>query len=153
MYTLKNLIICVFLTQFAVGCSASLPEQCKQLKATTEAYTEKKDPIPSKQWELSSEYWSVQAKNIDKLQISDSNLKTLQQKLVKNYEVLGKFTLIASNISKQQELSINDPPSFDNAKKQGDIADQVLENSKSITNAITENTAINEDIKKICPSQ
>jgi hypothetical protein len=58
MYTLKKLIICVFLAQFASSCSASLPEQCKQLKTIQEAYTEKKDPVPSRQLEIFSEQFS-----------------------------------------------------------------------------------------------
>ena len=106
MYTLKNLIICVFLTQFAVGCSASLPEQCKQLKAINqEAYTEKKDPVPSRQFEILSEQFSKKSKDIENLSISDKDLKGIQQRFATNYDTFRDKKIFFCNNNINQVTS------------------------------------------------
>ena len=159
MYTLKNLIICLFLTQFAVGCSASLPEQCKQLKAIQEAYTEKKDPVPSRQFEILSEQFSKKSKDIEKLSISDKDLKGIQQRFATNYDSQAKRSLTQSTNAKQIEIIESEPESSDFSKKMDksnrllDAIKQGNEPSDNFIVLLKENSAIISDMEKICSSK
>ena len=160
MYTLKNLIICVFLTQFAVGCSASLPEQCKQLKAINqEAYTEKKDPVPSRQFEISSEQLSKTSKDIEKLSISDKDLKGIQQRFATNYDSLAKHSLTQSANAKQIEIIESEPKSsefskeMDKSRRLLGESDQAIKQSGKFIELLKEYSAIVSDMEKICSSK
>jgi hypothetical protein len=153
MYTLKNLIICVFLTQFAVGCSASLPEQCKQLKATLEAYTEKIDPVPSRQLEIFSEQFSKKSKDIEKLSISDKDLKGIQQRFVTNYDSQAKRSLTQSAITKQLEIIESEPESMDKTRRFLAATKQGNEPGDKLIVLLKENSAITSDMEKICSSK
>jgi hypothetical protein len=156
MYTLKKIIICVFLTQFAVGCSASLPEQCKQLKEIQEAYTEKKDPVPSRQFEILSEQFSKKSKDIEKLSISDKDLKGIQQRFTTNYDSQAKFMLTLSAIIKQKEMLDSEPkPSdfsqkMDKTKRLLELVKQGDEPQNKLLVLGKEYPTIVSDMEKIC---
>ena len=153
MYTLKKLIICVFLAQFTSSCSASLPEQCKQLKAIQEAYTEKKDPVPSRQFEILSEQFSKKSKDIEKLSISDKALKGIQQRFVTNYDSQAKRSLTQSAIAKQIEMIESEPESMDKTRRLLAVVKQGNEPSDKLVVLITEYSAIVSDMEKICSSK
>ena len=159
MHTLKNLIICVFLTQFAASCSASLPEQCKQLKTTEEAYTEKKDPVPSRQFEILSEQFSKKSKDIEKLSISDKDLKGIQQRFATNYDSQSKLLLTQSANAKQIEIIESEPESSEFSKKMNksarllDAIKQGTEPSGKFLELMKEHSAIVSDREKICSSK
>lgn len=138
--------------QLLIACGASLPDQCKQLTIITKEYTEIKEPIRSKNYELSADQLFQKSKKIEKLQLSDSSLKALQQKLVRNYDVWAKSTLSGAGIAKQQELSANDGASTDNLKKQLDISHQLSENGEKIYKALQENIELTAELKKTCPN-
>ena len=155
MYTLKKLIICVFLAQFASSCSASLPEQCKQLKAIQEASTKKEEPVLSRQFEILSEQFSKKSKDIEKLSISDKDLKGIQQRFTTNYDSQAKRALTQSESSKQFEIIESEPESrektrrFLAAMKQRDelqLHDRYIVLTK-------EQIAIVSDMEKICSSK
>ena len=155
MYTLKKLIICVFLAQFASSCSASLPEQCKQLKAIQEASTKKEEPVLSRQFEILSEQFSKKSKDIEKLSISDKALKGIQQRFVTNYDSQAKRSLTQSESSKQFEIIESEPESMEKtrrflaAMKQRDelqLHDRYIVLTK-------EQIAIVSDMEKICSSK
>lgn len=153
MYTLKKLIICVFLAQFASSCSASLPEQCKQLKTIQEAYTEKKDPVPSRQLEIFSEQFSKKSKDIEKLSISDKDLKGIQQRFVTNYDSQAERSLTQSAIAKQIEMIESEPESMDKTRRLLAVVKQGNEPSDKLVVLITEYSAIVSDMEKICSSK
>jgi hypothetical protein len=153
MYTLKKLIICVFLAQFASSCSASLPEQCKQLKTIQEAYTEKKDPVPSRQLEIFSEQFSKKSKDIEKLSISDKDLKGIQQRFVTNYDSQAKRSLTQSAIAKQLEIIESEPESIDKTRRFLAVVKQGNEPSDKLIVLLKENSAIISDMEKICSSK
>ena len=155
MYTLKKLIICVFLAQFASSCSASLPEQCKQLKAIQEASTKKEEPVLSRQFEILSEQFSKKSKDIEKLSISDKDLKGIQQRFTTNYDSQAKRALTQSESSKQFEIIESEPESMEKtrrflaAMKQRDelqLHDRYIVLTK-------EQIAIVSDMEKICSSK
>jgi hypothetical protein len=153
MHTLKNLIICVFLTQFAASCSASLPEQCKQLKTTEEAYTEKKDPVPSRQYEILAEQFSKKSKDIEKLSISDKALKGIQQRFVTHYDSQAKLSLTQSTITKQLEMLEPEPESVGKTKRFIDLVAQGHEPTKEYIVLMKEYPTIVSDMEKICSSK
>jgi hypothetical protein len=155
MYTLKKLIICAFLTQFAASCSASLPEQCKQLKAIQEASAEKKDPVPSRQFEIFSEQFSKKSKDIEKLSISDKDLKGIQQRFVTNYDSQAKRSLAQSAITKQLEIIESEPESMDKTRQFLDVMKQgnELQLGEQLIVLTKEQIAIVSDMEKICSSK
>ena len=159
MYTLKNLIICVFLTQFAAGCSASLPEQCKQIELAEKAYTEKNDPIPSRQYEIFSEQFSKKSKDIEKLSISDKALKGIQQRFVTHYDSQAKLSLTRSAITKQVETIESEPePSefskkMDKSKRLLDVIKQETKQGSKFLELLDERATIVSDMEKICLSK
>jgi hypothetical protein len=155
MYTLKKLIICVFLTQFAASCSASLPEQCKQLKTIQEASAEKKDTVPSRQFEIFSEQFSKKSKDIEKLSISDKDLKGIQQRFVTNYDSQAKRSLAQSAITKQLEIIESKPESMDKTRQFLDVMKQgnELQLGEQLIVLTKEQIAIVSDMEKICSSK
>lgn len=155
MYTLKKLIICVFLTQFAASCSASLPEQCKQLKTIQEASAEKKDTVPSRQFEIFSEQFSKKSKDIEKLSISDKDLKGIQQRFVTNYDSQAKRSLAQSAITKQLEIIESKPESMDKTRQFLDVMKQgnELQLGEQLIVLTEEQIAIVSDMEKICSSK
>ena len=89
-----NLIISIVAVQLTVGCAASLPEQCHKLKMasySSEIYKDfKKETDPSRKRKLLAESYSEKARNINNLELSDINLKSIQTRLVKSKEGLAK---------------------------------------------------------------
>ena len=158
MRTRLNLIICAFTVQFAVSCSAPLPEQCKQLIAVEKFSVNQKDPVLSKQFELFSSEYATRTKDIDKLSISDSFLKSTQQKLVQNYNELSKNFMDQANQSKQLELIEQNPPSNEREKlaqleKVIQLSEQTREFSKQSSNNLLAIDTLFSDAKKFCQKQ
>ena len=159
MYTLKKLIICVFLAQFASSCSASLPEQCKQLKAIQEASTKKEEPVLSRQFEILSEQFSKKSKDIEKLSISDKALKGIQQRFVTHYDSQAKLSLTRSAITKQVETIESEPePSefskkMDKSKRLLDVIKQETKQGSKFLELLDERATIVSDMEKICLSK
>jgi hypothetical protein len=123
-----NLIICVSIIQFAVGCAASLPEQCRQLKTAKELlndsyYKSEKETDKAKKNALLTESLSQKAKTVESVQVSDSNLKAVQTRIVKNTNDSAKWNL-DSFVSKASVKDLKD----------------IVEESKNINN----------DLKAIC---
>lgn len=147
-----KIILSISTFQLLIACGASLSDQCKQLTTITKEYTEITEPIRSKNYELSADQLFQKSKKIEKLQLSDSSLKALQQKLITNYDDWGKSTLSQAGIAKQQELSANDQASTDNLKKQLDITQQLTENGERVSKALKENIELTAELKKTCPS-
>ncbi|WP_271253268.1 hypothetical protein [Pseudanabaena sp. Chao 1811] len=96
-----KLIFCISIVQFAVGCSASLPEQCRQLKTAKELlndsyYKSEKETDKDKKTALLTESFSQKAKTVESIQISDSNLKAVQTRIVKYNNDFAKWSLDGS---------------------------------------------------------
>lgn len=134
---------------------ASLPEQCKRIKA--KAYTEKKDLVPfSRQFEVLAEQFSKKSKDIEKLSISDKNLKGIQQRFTTNYDSQAKLMLTQSTLTKQIEMLTSEPtpPEFskqmDKRKRLLDLINQANEPSNKLILLIKEYPTIVSDMEKIC---
>jgi len=88
---LLNLTICALLVQFVSSCAAQLSEQCRQIKVadsimTESFYAHEKETDPKKKSELLSQSFREKAKVVRNLSLSDSYLKNIQEKLIKNKE-------------------------------------------------------------------
>ncbi len=87
---LLNFTACI-LVQFVSSCAAPLSEQCRQLKvasniSTESYYASERETDPKKKSELLSQSFREQAKILKELSLSDSHLKGIQEKLIKNIE-------------------------------------------------------------------
>jgi len=159
MYILKKLIICGLLAQFATGCSASLPEQCKQIEVAEKAYTEKNDPVLSRQYEIFSEQFSKKSKDIEKLSISDKALKGIQQRFATNYDSQAKLSLTKSTIAKQIEMIESEPEPSEFSKKMDKntrllgVIDQGTKQNGKFIELLDEHSAIVSDREKTCSSK
>jgi len=96
-----NFIICISIIQFAVGCAGSLPEQCRQLKTAKELlndsyYKSEKETDKDKKTALLTESFSQKAKAVESVQVSDSNLKAVQTRIVKYNNDFAKWNLEGS---------------------------------------------------------
>jgi hypothetical protein len=149
----KKLIVCVLLTQFATSCGASLPDQCKQLKAVHEAYTEKKSPIPSRQFEILSEQFSQKSKDLEKLSISDKNLKEIQQRFIKYYDSHAKNLIAQSATEKQIEMLKREPASKDKNNRLLAIIKEGREPRDQGISLSQEYFTIVADMQKICSTK
>ena len=92
-----NLTICTLLVQFVSSCAAPLSEQCRQLKVaynmTTESYYayEKETDPKKKSDKLLSQSFREKVKILRNFSLSDSHLKSIQEKLIKNNEGLAEY--------------------------------------------------------------
>ncbi len=86
-----NFTACILLVQSVSSCAAPLSEQCRQLKVaanmTTESYyAHERETDRKKKSELLSQSFREKAKILKSLSLSDSHLKGIQAKLIKNIE-------------------------------------------------------------------
>ena len=123
-----NFIICISVIQFAVGCASSLPEQCRQIKTAKELlnesyYKSEKETDEAKKNALLTESFSQKAKTVESVQVSDSNLKAVQTRIVKYNNDFAKWNL-DSSLSKASV--------------------------KDLKNLVEESKNIDNDLKAIC---
>ena len=93
-----KLIFSAVAVQLTVGCAASLPEQCKQLKTAKELlndsyYKSEKETDKAKKTALLAESIYQKAKTVESVQVSDSNLKAVQTRIVKYTNDFAKWYL------------------------------------------------------------
>jgi len=151
-----NLIICAFSVQFAIGCSASFSEQCRQITAITKKdnISEIKEPIGSKRSELLAKAFKQSSQEISQLSISDSSLKSIQQRMIKNYNDLAENKITQSNFSKQSEsFMASSSPSVDEINKALVLSDQSVENLKQSMILGAKIEPINNELKAICSAR
>jgi len=96
-----KLIISVVAVQLTIGCAASLPEQCRQLKTAKELlndsyYKSEKETDKDKKTTLLTESFYQKAKTVESVQVSDSNLKAVQTRIVKYNNNFAKWNLDTS---------------------------------------------------------
>jgi|JFJP01.1.fsa_nt_gi hypothetical protein len=93
-----NLIACVVAVQLAIGCSASLSDQCKQLD---EAYLANRDlwiaanseTDYDKSNEMTSRYYDRQATKVESFILLDKRLKVVQKAYVEYLRNSSKYSL------------------------------------------------------------
>ena len=123
-----NLTICISLIQFISSCAAPLSEQCRQLKVTmnmtTESYyAHEKETDPKKKSELLSQSFRETAKALKSLSLSDSYLRGIQEKLIKNKEGLAERDNYVGLDRERQDKSFAEFVRL--AKENGTISDDL----------------------------
>ena len=123
-----NLTICISLIQFISSCAAPLSEQCRQLKVTmnmtTESYyAHEKETDPKKKSELLSQSFRETTKALKSLSLSDSYLRGIQEKLIKNKEGLAERDNYVGLDRERQDKSFAEFVRL--AKENGTISDDL----------------------------
>ena len=106
-----------------------------------------------------SEQFSKKSKDIEKLSISDKDLKGIQQRFATNYDSQSKLLLTQSANAKQIEIIESEPESSEFSKKMNksarllDAIKQGTEPSGKFLELMKEHSAIVSDREKICSSK